>query len=256
MTKRNRQAVQQARQEKKEAVGRVVKEKFEETRKIIPLKAKNESQRQALKAFEEKQLVVLSGSSGVGKTEIMCWYASKLWLEGSIDNIVITRPHQHLGNDYGAVTGNDTLKLLPFCMSMMMKFKKYLGSGILRNNFRMEMMESLFNEVSGISIVPVEKIQGLSFDNRTIILADEVQGCTPAQVKALVTRAEEGALLICAGDKTQSPLKGENGLQVLETVLTSNPHEDAEIIRFTPKDNCRSGIAGHLANVFELQGTW
>lgn len=256
MTKRNRQAVQQARQEKKEAVGRVVKEKFEETRKIIPLKAKNESQRQALKAFEEKQLVVLSGSSGVGKTEIMCWYASKLWLEGSIDNIVITRPHQHLGNDYGAVTGNDTLKLLPFCMSMMMKFKKYLGSGILRNNFRMEMMESLFNEVSGISIVPVEKIQGLSFDNRTIILADEVQGCTPAQVKALVTRAEEGALLICAGDKTQSPLKGENGLQVLETVLTSNPHEDAEIIRFTPKDNCRSGIAGHLANVFEQQGAW
>lgn len=256
MTKRNRQAVQQARQEKKEAVGRVVKGKFEETRKIIPLKAKNESQRQALKAFEEKQLVVLSGSSGVGKTEIMCWYASKLWLEGSIDNIVITRPHQHLGNDYGAVTGNDTLKLLPFCMSMMMKFKKYLGSGILRNNFRMEMMESLFNEVSGISIVPVEKIQGLSFDNRTVILADEVQGCTPAQVKALVTRAEEGALLICAGDKTQSPLKGENGLQVLETVLTSNPHEDAEIIRFTPKDNCRSGIAGHLANVFEQQGTW
>lgn len=256
MTKRNRQAVQKARQEKKEAVGRVVKGKFEETRKIIPLKAKNESQRQALKAFEEKQLVVLSGSSGVGKTEIMCWYASKLWLEGSIDNIVITRPHQHLGNDYGAVTGNDTLKLLPFCMSMMMKFKKYLGSGILRNNFRMEMMESLFNEVSGISIVPVEKIQGLSFDNRTIILADEVQGCTPAQVKALVTRAEEGALLICAGDKTQSPLKGENGLQVLETVLTSNPHEDAEIIRFTPKDNCRSGIAGHLANVFEQQGTW
>ena len=256
MAKRNQAAVREARNTKKEETGRIIHEKFEEGRKVIPLTAKNESQRQALKAFEEKQLVVLSGSAGVGKSEIMCWYASKLWLEGIIDNIVITRPHQHLGNDYGAVTGNDTLKLLPFCMSMMMKFKKYLGAGILKNNFRMEVMESLFNEVSGICIVPVEKIQGLSFDNRTIILADEVQGCTPAQVKALVTRAEEGALLICAGDKTQSPLKGENGLAVLEEVLTTRPHPDAQIVRFTPKDNCRSGIAGHLAQVFEEQGTW
>lgn len=256
MTKRNNRQVVEDRRVKKAETGRVIQEKFEEGRKIIPLVAKNESQKEALRAFTEKQLVVLSGTAGTGKSELMCWYASKLWLEGSIDNIVITRPHQHLGNDYGAVTGNDTLKLLPFCMSMMMKFKKYLGAGILKNNFRMEIMESLFNEVSGICIVPVEKIQGLSFDNRTIILADEVQGCTPAQVKALVTRAEEGALLICAGDKTQSPLKGENGLAVLEQVLASRPHPDAEIIRFTPKDNCRSGIAGHLAQVFEEQGTW
>jgi phosphate starvation-inducible PhoH-like protein len=257
--KRNQESVKLARQEKKEGKGmRVVKEGFQEerTRAVIPLVAKSEAQKLALKAFTEKQLVVLSGSAGTGKSELMCWYASKLWLEGSIDNIVITRPHQHLGNNYGAVTGNDTLKLLPFCMSMMMKFKKYIGAGILKNNFRMEIMESLFNEVSGISIVPVEKIQGLSFDNRTIILADEVQGCTAAQVKALVTRAEEGALLICAGDKTQSPLKGENGLAVLEKVLQTHPHEDATIVRFTPKDNCRSGIAGHLANVFEQQGTW
>lgn len=256
MTKRNNKQVQDSRAESKAQTGRVIKEKFEESRKIIPLTAKNESQKKALQDFEEKKLIILSGSSGVGKTEIMCWYASKLWLEGTIDNIVITRPHQHLGNDYGAVTGNDTLKLLPFCMSMMMKFKKYLGSGILRNNFRMEVLDSLFNEVSGISIVPIEKIQGLSFDSRTIVLADELQGCTPAQIKALVTRCEEGALLIGAGDKTQSPLKGENGLAVLEKVLTENPHPDASIIRFSPKDNCRSGVSGFLANIFEQQGTW
>lgn len=64
------------------------------------------------------------------------------------------------------------------------------------------------------------------------------------------------ALRSTAGDKTQSPLKGENGLAVLEKVLETHPHEDATIVRFTPKDNCRSGIAGHLANVFEQQGTW
>lgn len=237
---------------------RVVKQKFQEerTRSIIPLAAKNEHQKEALEAFKTKPLVVLSGSAGVGKSELMCWWASKLWLEGKIDNIVITRPHQSLGNDYGAVTGNDAMKLLPFCMSMLMKFKKYLGVGILRNNFQMEVAEGLFQEARGISIVPVEKIQGLSFDERTILLADELQNATPAQVKALVTRCEEGCQLLCAGDKRQSALQGTNGLAMLEDILQKYPTKDASVIHFTPKDNCRSGISGHLASAFEKEGTW
>lgn len=244
--------------EKEEQGKRVVKQKFQEERmrSIFPLEAKNQHQKEALDAFRTKSLVLLSGASGVGKSELMCWWASKLWLEGKIDSIVITRPHQSLGNDYGAVTGNDAMKLLPFCMSMLLKFKKYLGVGILRNNFQMEVAEGLFQEARGISIIPVEKIQGLSFNERTILCADELQNTTPAQAKALVTRCEEGALLIGAGDPVQSALKGENGLVMLERILQKYPHEDSAVIKFTPKDNCRSGISGHLANAFELEGTW
>lgn len=256
--KRNQDSVRETKQAKKATVGRIIEEKFQEERmaRVIPLVAKTEAQKQALKAFTEKQLVVLSGTAGTGKTELMCWWASKLWLEGTIDNIVICRPHQGLGNDYGAVTGNDTLKLLPFCMSMMMKFKKYLGYGILKNNFRMEITDGLFQEASGLQIVPIEKIQGLSFGPKTIILADELQGATASQIKALVTRAEEGCQLLCAGDNFQSPLSGVNGLARLEEILSNHPHEDATIVRFRPEDNCRSGISGHLASLFEKGGGW
>lgn len=256
--KRNQDVVRDNRQAKKSSVGRVIEPKFDEERqaRVLPLVAKSDAQRDALKAFTEKQLVVLSGTAGTGKSELMCWWASKLWLEGTVDNIVICRPHQSLGNDYGAVTGNDTLKLLPFCMSMMMKFKKYLGYGILKNNFRMELTEGLFQEASGIQIVPIEKIQGLSFSSKTIILADELQNATSSQIKALVTRAEEGCQLIGAGDNRQSALGGVNGLAKLEEALAAHPHEDAIVIKFTPKDNCRSGISGHLASIFEEQGNW
>ena len=258
MTKRNNETVVSERRDRKAQQGRVIKEKFEEERsaRVVPLQAKSEAQREALKAFTEKQLVVLSGSAGSGKSELMCWWASKLWLEGKIENIVICRPHTSLGTDYGAVTGNDTLKLLPFCMSMMMKFKKYLGYGILKNNFRMEVTEGLFQEASGIQIVPIEKIQGLSFNHKTIIIADELQNATASQIKALTTRTEEGCQLIGAGDARQSALGNENGLVLLERALRLHPHKDAEIVKFTPKDNCRSGISGHLANIFEQEGNW
>lgn len=262
MVKRTQQAVKQQRQEKKEQRGGrpEKKESFIEERqaRIVPLSAKNEPQKQALAAFIEKQMVVLSGSAGTGKTEIMSWWAAKLWLEGKIDTIVICRPNQALGNDPGAVPGNDTEKLLPYCMSMLMKFKKYLGIGILQNNFRYEVQESLFQEASGIMIVPIEKIQGLSFGRNTLILGDELQNAKPEQIKALVTRAEEGCQILLAGDVTQSAFKNpaDNGLRKLEEALAAYPHEDAIVVKFSPEHNCRSGISGHLTSIFESQGAW
>ena len=168
--------------------------------------------------------------------------------------LVDNQNHLYVTDDFIVTHNTDTEKLMPFCMSMLMKFKKYLGVGVLRNNFRMDIGEQLFEEVSGIVIVPVEKIQGLSFDNKTIILCDEGQNTTPAQMKSLTTRMEEGCQLIVAGDKTQTALRTQNGLHLLEEILLDDPHESAEIIRFTADDNCRSGISGHLTNIFEERG--
>lgn len=239
--------------------GRVVKEKFQEerSRKVIPLCAKNDNQKITLRAFLSKQLIAQVGSAGTGKTELACWWASKQWLEGQIDNIVITRPYKHLGTDYGATKGNDAEKLLPFCMSMLMKLKKYLGVGILRSNFRTDAFDDIFKEADGIQIVPVEKIQGMSFSNRTIIIADEVQNMTIAQVKALVTRAEEGCQILITGDTCQSAIQGgRDGLSYLAGVMERHPHELSQVITYTPADNCRVGISGHFTALFEKDGQW
>lgn len=258
--KRNRKTVQNCKEAKKRHLGRdnIKSEKHKESRRdsVIPLTAKSDNQRKALKAFTEKQLVLLSGSAGVGKSELACWWASKLYLEGKIDNIVITRPHKHLGEDYGAVKGNDAEKLLPFCMSMLMKFKKYLGVGILRSDFKLDGFDTLFAEANGIQIVPIEKIQGLSFDERTIVIADELQNATISQVKSLCTRCELGSALILCGDAVQSALKGKNGLSYIEEVFSKHPHELIEVVKFTPADNCREGVTKHLTAIFEQDGQW
>ena len=137
----------QVREDKVNQGIREIKEKFMEQRKIIPLQAKTDNQRLALKAFTEHQCVILTNHSGVGKSELMTWWACKQWLEGSVDNIIITRPYKHIGADYGATKGNDAEKLLPFCMSMLMKMKKYLGVGIMKNNFKLDGFESFFSDL-------------------------------------------------------------------------------------------------------------
>jgi phosphate starvation-inducible PhoH-like protein len=245
----------EVREDKVNEGGRLIKEKFAEQRKIKPLEAKNDRQRQALKAFTTKQCVVLSGSGGVGKTELATWWACKLWLEGKIDNIIITRPYQHLGNDFGATKGNDAEKLLPFCMSILMKIKKYLGVGILKNNFKMDGFDSFFAEVSGIQIYALEKIQGLSFDNRTIIIADELQNATIPQVKSLTTRAEDGCQILMCGDPMQTALSAKNGLVFFQEVIEQFPTDMVEIVQFQKEDVVRGGLTGHLVKAYEAIGT-
>lgn len=238
--------------------GRVIKEKFIDIRKdTFPgLEAKGANQKQALKDFTTKKMVILSGTSGTGKTELCSWWASRQFYLGEVDTIIITRPYKSLGNEIGYLPGNQTQKLLPMCMSMLTKLKKYLGVNVLRNSFKMLDEEDLFTEVSGITLIPVESMQGRSFGPKTLIIADEVQNTTPAQAKSLVTRLEEGCQLLVTGDPIQSALRGRNGLQMLEEMLTKHPHKDASMIKFSPVDNCRSGISGHLAKMFEDVGTW
>lgn len=221
------------------------------TQNMPQLTPKNYNQKLAVEAFKNKQLIVLTGSAGVGKSELMCWWASKLWMEGQVDNIIITRPNEGLGRDAGAVPGSDTEKLLQYCLSMLTKFRKYLGPSILKNNLRTNDMDALFNCRRGIQIVPLGKIQGRSFDSSTIVLADEVQNSDIAQMKALTTRCEEGCQLIIAGDPRQSCKKGPNGLEFLEDCLQNYPTQYASVIKFTEHDVERGGLASHMVKAFD-----
>ena len=259
--KRNKATVAQGKNDKRMEAGckqNIQAEKFQEERKgnVIPLVAQNDNQRQALQDFKTKQLCILSGSAGSGKSELVVWWACKQWLEGNIDNLIFTRPDKGLGETFPC-PGNDTLKLLTFLYPLLLKTKKYLGAGILKNNLIMEDMDILFNPQSGIQIINLAKMGGMSFNGSTIVIADEMQSATVAQIKALTTRAEEGCQVLITGDTTQSPLKREkNGLEYLEDKLLQYPHDLVSVVKFTPDDCCRHGISAHLTRVFEEDGAW
>ena len=260
MAGRNRQEVIDRRREKKSGKTRqeVQPAKYQEERKasVVPLTAKTENQREALRAFTNNQCVILSGSAGSGKTTLAVWWACKQWLEGKIDNIILTRGEKGLGAT-PPVPGNDTEKMLTMCLPMLLKMKHFLGVGILKSNLKMEHTDFLFDEVSGFMVMPMSKLGGMSFDERTIVIADEQQASDIPQMKALATRAEGGCQVIICGDTTQTPYKTqENGLQYIERKFIANPYNGCKIIKFTPDDNCREGLTEHTTRMFEEDGIW
>lgn len=225
-------------------------------RQIKPLQAKNERQRDALRQLEKKQMMCLVGASGSGKSQIASWYACKEWLRGSVDNIIITRPNKSMDGDDAAIPGTDFQKVLPYTMAILLKFKYYLGTGTLKNNLRQEMQDVLFNDISGIQVYSLEKLNGFSFDSRTIIICDEAQSSTIGQMKSLVTRCEKGAKLIICGDLLQGAIGPKNGLSFILDRIERNPHEDIGVVKFRAEDCCREGISAHFTEMFEREGMW
>lgn len=258
--KRNRQEVQDRRNAKKENKSRQEvkpqKHQAAQEARVIPLTAKNLNQKRALQALSEKQCIVLSGSSGVGKSTLAVWWACSQYLKGNIDNIVFTRGEKGLGAT-PPVPGNDTEKMLTLCLPMLLKAKEFLGAGILKNNLVMSDVDFLFSEVKGFMVFPMAKMGGMSFNDRTIVICDEAQASEISQIKALATRPEGGCQVIICGDTTQTPIKGrESGLSYLERKMFEHPYEDSAIIKFTPDDCCREGWTQHITEVFELDGVW
>ena len=225
-------------------------------KELEPLQAKNERQKEAFRLLDSKQLTVLTGSAGSGKTMLASYFASKEWLKGNAENIIITRPNKSMNGDNAAIPGSDFLKTLPYTMAILSKLKMFLGAGVLKNNLRQEMQDVLFNDVSGIQVYSMEKLNGLSFDDKTIIIADEAQSSTVGQMKSLLTRLESGARMVVCGDPLQSAIRGDNGLDFLLRTLDKNPHKDIGVVKFLPEDCCRTGVSAHFTEIFERQGKW
>jgi phosphate starvation-inducible PhoH-like protein len=230
--------------------------------RVPNITAKTRNQEKALKYLKSKDLVIMSGNAGCGKTFLSCWWAAKQYLEGNIDRIIITRPNVVNGKDGGAVPGTDLEKLTPLVAPMLDNLSDLLGAA---------KFDSLLGDDplrSTIYAAPLEKIAGKSFRGNTIVIGDELQLSEVSQIRSLVTRPEDGCQLILLGDPKQAIHRGVNGLSyITDTVreysdfeVEDEKRQDLElrdiagIVRFTKDDCVRGGLAGAMVRIFDEQG--
>lgn len=245
MTKRSRKLVVERRWEQKLEKGRCQVEKFEQAKVAPPLQPKTEVQRYYIDALLEDKIIIATGHAGSGKSFCATYKAAQMLQVDEIEKIYITRPYAHLGNDYGATPGTDLEKLTPFCRPMLDVLKRVLGEG--KYNYCLDK--------GIIEVAPLEKIQGRSFDEPCVVIADECQNATKPQLLSLVTRLGEGVrYLAILGDPRQSIQKGENALEWITAFFRRNNISDVSIIEFTEEDCVRSGIVREILVAFEREG--
>jgi len=151
--------------------------------------------------------------------------AVKLFKEGDIDKIIVTRPAVSVDEDLGFLPGTLEQKMAPWTRPIF---------DVLREYFDARQIEGMIEE-GIIEIAPLAYMRGRTFKN-AFILADEMQNATPNQMKMLLTRLGEGSQMVVTGDLAQADRLKDNGLINFIELLNKNKSDYLDVVQFENKD--------------------
>ena len=148
-----------------------------------------------------KDIVFGVGPAGTGKTLLAVQVAVKLFKQGDIDKIIVTRPAVSVDEDLGFLPGTLEDKMAPWTRPIF---------DVLREYFTAKEIEGMIAE-GIIEIAPLAYMRGRTF-KKAYIIADEMQNSTANQMKMLLTRLGEGSKMAVTGDLAQADRVQDNGL--------------------------------------------
>lgn len=206
-----------------------------------PIEPKTDAQKHYINSIRHNRITFGIGPAGTGKTYCSARIAAEELLEKTISKIILTRPAVEAGGGLGFLPGEMDEKMAPYIASYGRGFEDELGSGHFEYLMR----------TGKIEIVPLEFMQGRSFDEPTLVLFDEAQNATPFQMKMVLTRLGEGARLVIDGDPRQVAIKGKSGLIDGFNKIRYLNHVDA--VEFTRDDIVRDGLVREILDAYEAQ---
>lgn len=187
-----------------------------------------------------KRIVFAIGPAGTGKTYLAVQKAIQDFKNGRINKIVITRPAVSNGEQHGFLPGDLNQKMAPWTRPVFDVFEEY---------FSPKDVKQMLDE-GIIEIAPLGFMRGRTFKHSIIIL-DESQNTTPAQMKMALTRIGEGSRMFVTGDLRQSDYKeGKNGLYDFFCKLEDGSSKMIAVTRFSRDDIERDEIVTEVLRLY------
>jgi phosphate starvation-inducible protein PhoH and related proteins len=207
---------------------------------IVPRNLAQETYLELLKN-PKKYIVFAIGPAGTGKTMLGVQMAIKLYKEGVISKIIITRPAVSVDEDHGFLPGTLNQKMEPWTRPIMDVFEEYYHPKEIAG-----MLEDGVIEIS-----PLAYMRGRTFKN-AFVIADEMQNATPSQMKMLLTRLGDNSRMVVTGDLNQADRPRENGL--LEFCSLYGQGGDYRMIamaRFESRDVERHPVVKEVLSIYK-----
>ena len=205
---------------------------------ILPRNKNQESY--VLKLLDDtKDIVFGIGPAGTGKTLLAVQVAVKLFKEGAVDKIIVTRPAVSVDEDLGFLPGTLEQKMAPWTRPIF---------DVLREYFDAKQIEGMIEE-GIIEIAPLAYMRGRTF-KKSFILADEMQNATPNQMKMLLTRLGEESQMAVTGDLAQADRIKDNGLIDFTDRLVQSNSAHIDIVNFGQGDIERHNAVKEVLKVW------
>lgn len=205
-----------------------------------PIKARSENQQKLVDAFERNDMVFAVGPAGTGKTYLSIALAVRALKDKAAKKIILSRPAVEAGEKLGFLPGDMKDKIDPYLQPLYDALEDMLPAVKLQ-----DMMDKHV-----IQIAPLAFMRGRTLSDAVVIL-DEAQNTTPAQIRMFLTRMGWNTKMIITGDMTQVdlPHSAKSGLKEALGILDGI--EGIGVVNLTKKDIVRHKLVTRIVNAYE-----
>lgn len=204
-----------------------------------PITARSENQQRLVEAFNQNDMIFAIGPAGSGKTYTSIALAVKALKNKEVRKIILSRPAVEAGEKLGFLPGDMKEKIDPYLQPLYDALEDMIPSLKLQ-----EMMQQNI-----IQIAPLAFMRGRTL-NDAIVILDEAQNTTTAQIKMFLTRMGMNTKMVITGDMTQIDLpRGvKSGLREAREVL--GEVKGISFIEMNDKDIVRHKLVTQIVNAY------
>jgi phosphate starvation-inducible PhoH-like protein len=192
------------------------------------VRPKTTGQEKYIHAIQKNDLIFCTGPAGTGKTYLAVAMAVHMLKHHQAKRLILVRPAVEAGEKLGFLPGDMQAKVNPYLRPLF----DALHDMMEYDQIRRFMVNDL------IEVIPLAFMRGRTL-NESVIILDEAQNTTPAQMLMFLTRMGLGSKAIVTGDASQTDLEEGSPSGLIDAIqrlrgikgLASVALEKADIVR-------------------------
>lgn len=205
-----------------------------------PIKSRSGNQQKLVDAFDKDDMIFAVGPAGTGKTYLSIALAVRALKEKAVKKIILSRPAVEAGEKLGFLPGDMKEKIDPYLQPLYDALEDMIPAVKLQ-----DMMDKHV-----IQIAPLAFMRGRTLSDAIVIL-DEAQNTTPAQIRMFLTRMGWNTKMIITGDLTQIDLPRSQTSGLKEALRILSGIEGISVVSLTKKDIVRHKLVTRIVNAYE-----
>ncbi len=205
-----------------------------------PITARSENQRRLVEAYDKHDMLFAVGPAGSGKTYTAIALAVRALKNKTVKKIILSRPAVEAGEKLGFLPGDMKDKIDPYLQPLYDALQEMIPAAKLQE----------YMETNVIQIAPLAFMRGRTLNDAVVIL-DEAQNTSTAQIKMFLTRMGWNTKMIVTGDRTQIdlPPSQKSGLIEAQRILKDIP--GIAFIEMNKGDIVRHKLVTRIVEAYE-----
>ena len=201
--------------------------------------ARSANQQLLVDAYDENDLLFAIGPAGSGKTYTAIALSVRALKNREVKRIILSRPAVEAGEKLGFLPGDMKEKIDPYLQPLYDALQDMIPGAKLNE----------YMERGVIQIAPLAFMRGRTLADAIVIL-DEAQNTTTAQLKMFLTRLGVHGKMIVTGDLTQIDLPATQKSGLKDAIERLKNIRGIAMVEFTQKDIVRHHLVQRIVDAY------